>query len=380
MTAPQRRILSLVLFGIVASLTAYLYVSNRHVEPQPMPHSVAKPVPAVLAPLPDPEDEAIENALDRAEEDYEARRELGHFGDKVIPHLIQGLSGSAKRVALSISLLWDLRNAVEKREGVQNPFAQHEKELMRALESSRQTRVRTVVRLILHQIGSPDALAAANASRNRQTAFELQSAKDQKARETTLQTLAQVLAPIRPSEDPAEEFETVSSDSLLDYGLFVTVHRNQKGDALLEIWKKEEQRYRRLRHVETHGDVSELQNWQVFGFSSETFLLVPVQFSGSGNHHMQHLFHVDRTSHTLEDVTFRATPAELLMLPGEVMMKGGSINFSDNLITVDNGVWARDACNACDHARVTGTYVIVKDSNGGWVMRPGTLTRTDTNR
>jgi len=248
-----------------------------------------------------------------------------------------------------------------------------EKLLEEVLESSNSRRVRVSVALILYGIDTPEARAAnlKRVAREEAERKALDAAK--KIRETAPQLREQVLAAVRlPTELDVETLSFSSMESLLpdDEALVVTMHESENAQ-LLELWFRRGDRYNLLRSLPIEDrSAASLGPRKLFTFGGEEFLLLPVLYSGTGLLHEDHIYHLDRATHTLQDVAFDFVPADHKLGGDEGPRRGPFVTYDDDNISFFFQVW----CNGCSDG-VSGKYVIERNADGGWIMRPTQVVR-----
>ena len=256
---------------------------------------------------------------------------------------------------------------------VSRAIRNQEKLLEEVLESSNSRRVRVSVGLILYGIDTPEARAANLKRAEREVAERKALDAARKIRETTLQTREQVLAAVRLSTELDVETLSLSSIANLlpdDEALVVTMHESRNAQ-LLELWFRQGGRYSLLRSlpIEDRSGAS-LGPRELFTFGGEEFLLLPVLFSGTGLQHEDHIFHLDRATHTLQDVAFDYVPADHKLGADEFPRRGPFVTYDDDNISFFFPV----LCNSCSDG-VSGKYVIERNTDGGWIMRPTQVVR-----
>ena len=302
------------------------------------------------------------------------------FQERAIPALMREISGPPDRAAEAASalekILMDSSRAPDS--AVLRDLQSYEKSLIDVLETSHSNRVQGSVRYLLLVTGTPEGRAASFKNFERRQVEDQRAAEVKRLRETTPQTREQVMAEIHPSPDPEETLRFSSTWNLLpdDDALVVTLHESERKDQRLEIWFKQDDRYQPLRSISTDSGVSNFEPSKVLQFANQTFYLVPVRFSGSGQLHEYHIYHVDRGAHSLQDVEFRRDPTAYKLEPGESVYKGPFFEFNDNKISFWFRVERRNTCNGCPDFHISGNYIIEKtDDNAGWVMKPVQVTR-----
>jgi len=256
---------------------------------------------------------------------------------------------------------------------VNRAIRNQEKSLEGVLESSNSRRVRNSVALILYGIDTPEARAA-NLKRGEREAAERKAVDAaRKSRETTPQSHEQVVATVRlPTELDIEDVSFSSIANVLpdDDSLVVTIHESRNAQ-LLELWFRQGDRFSLLRSLPVEDrSTASLEPSKVFAFGGEKFLLIPVLFSGTGLLHEDHIYHLDRTAHTLQDVAFDFLPADYKLGANEGPRKGPFVTYDDDNISFFFDVW-------CDHCsdRVSGKYVIERNAGSKWTMRPAQVVR-----
>ncbi|HET9217155.1 MAG TPA: hypothetical protein VFR18_09270 [Terriglobia bacterium] len=271
----------------------------------------------------------------------------------------------------SLDLLSAISQRSTKGDAIRQAIAVHEDTLIRVLESSKQNAVITSISLILYGLDSTKAKEANAALYARRQAFKTRVASDRRTRESTPQTLSQINASIVRSQDPVEELRPESALSLFidNDSLFISVHRAENDDALLQIWRKTGDKYEFLNRVETEGGIQKLKDWETFEFGPDTFFRVPVDIPGSGNFKEEHIFHIELRQRSVQEV--RIDRPALSLLPGEYVRKEGGYNFRDNGISYFFYIWTKDGI---DEASVD--YKIERDNDGTWAMKPGEVKRT----
>jgi hypothetical protein len=291
-----------------------------------------------------------------------------------LPVLFQRFSESHDgRVLNRIYEIW---SRSQKGDVIRQLIEKHQAVLINVLETTDQNAFLNFAAVILYSIETPESKAALAADRARRNAVSERVAKERNARQTEPQTLEQITASIRPSDDPSEELRSVSLDHILDDELLLSEHRADTGGAVMEVWQKQGDKYRLLRSIPLDGGtVSEFEPWAILTFSGNQFLHVGVHYFGTGSFRDDHVYHIDPVRHSLDDVKIVSAPGEFKFQPDEEIQRGEQVNFSDNSITFWFGIWRKGSCGACSFDSVTGTYEI-KNENGAWVMRPAEMRRT----
>jgi hypothetical protein len=260
---------------------------------------------------------------------------------------------------------------------VNHAIRNQEKSLEEILESSNSRRVRNSVALILYGIDTPEARAA-NSKRVEREDAERKSVDDaRKIRQTTPQLREQVLAAVRlRTELDVEDLSFSSMENLLpdNESLVVTTHENRSAQ-LLELWFRQGDQFNLLQSLPVEDrSTASLGPTKVFTFGGEKFLLLPVLFSGTGLLHEDHIYHLDLAAHTLQDVASDFVAADFKLAANEGPRRGPFVTYDDDNISFFFEVW----CDRCSDV-VSGKYVIERNSNSKWTMRPAQVVRRPNN-
>ena len=253
----------------------------------------------------------------------------------------------------------------------------HQSDLIRLLESSRDNRIITLATLILFKVNTPEAKAALAASHARTELVKSKAAAAEKQRETEPQTLEQITATISPSNDPAAELRSDTVERILDENILLTIHRATNHSSLMELWQKQGDRFRFLRKLFVEDGSAELEQWQVLSFSGNRFLHVTIHYPGTGSFRDNHVFYFDPDRQSLEDVKIFSAPSQFRLPANEEIQRGEQTQFKNDSITFWFGIWKKNTCGACAFDAVTGTYEIKKEGES-WVMRPAAMKRRGT--
>jgi len=281
-------------------------------------------------------------------------------------------SESAQDAGQTLLEMWNA-HAKEPDSAINRAIRNHEKLLEEILESDSSRRVRVRVALILYGIGTPEARAASSKNFERDVLERNASYNARKIRETAPQSREQVLAAVRlPTELDVETLSLSSVANLLpdDEGFVVTIHENRSAQ-LLELWFRQGDQYSLLRHVPVEDrTTASLGPRKLFKFGGREFLMQPVLYSGTGLQHEDHIYQIDRATHTLQDVAFDFVPADLKLGPGEGPRRGPFVTYNDDDISFFFDVWG-DGYSV----GVSGKYAIDRRADGAWTMRATQVVR-----
>jgi hypothetical protein len=281
-------------------------------------------------------------------------------------------SDSALRAGQTLWEMWSV-HAKEPDSPINRAIRSHEKALEEVLESSESRRVRVTVGLILYGIDTPEARAARlkNVEREAAERRALDAAKAN--RETTPQSREQLMAAVRMlTELDIETLSFVSMTNLLpdDESLLMTMHENRNAQ-LVQIWRKDGDRYVWLRSLPiTDRNTSSFGHEQVFTFGGEQFLLLSEPISGTGLMRVDHIYHLDRATRSMQDVAFNFIPLDYKLGPDEFPRRGPFVTYQDDNISFYFPV----LCNDCSDI-VSGKYFIGRNAEGAWIMRPSDVVR-----
>jgi len=279
---------------------------------------------------------------------------------------------SALEAGQTLLEIWRV-HASEPDSAVNLAIRNQEKFLEGVLESSNSRRVRNTIALILYGIDTPEARAANLKRGEREDAERKAVDAARKIRETTPQLREQVLAAVRlQTELDVEDLSFSSFANVLpnDESFVMTIHENRNAQ-LVELWFRQGDRYNFLRSVPVEDrSTASLGPAKVFTFGGEKFLLLPVIFSGTGLLHEDHIYHLDRAAHTLQDVALDFVPADYKLGANESPRRGPFVTYDDDNISFFFPVW-------CDHCSdgVSGNYVIERNIDRKWTMRPARVVR-----
>src|SRR5204863_5282625 len=107
----------------------------------------------------------------------------------------------------------------QKGDVIRQLMEKHQAVLINVLETSDQNVLLNAAAVLLYSIETPEAKAALAADRERRSVVKERVAKDRNARQSERQTLGQITASIRPSDDPAEELRSDTLEHILDDNL-----------------------------------------------------------------------------------------------------------------------------------------------------------------
>jgi len=248
-----------------------------------------------------------------------------------------------------------------------------ERLLEEVLELNDSRSVRVCVALILYGIGTPEARAASSKNWERDQLERKALDAARKIRETTPQSREQLLAAVRLSTELDVETLSLSSITNLlpdDEGFVVTMHENRNAQ-LLELWLRQGNRYTLLRSLPIEErNTAAFGTRKLFKFAGREYLMLPVLFSETGLQHEDHIYLVDRATHTLQDVQFDFVPADLKLEADEGPRRGPFVTYNDDDISFFFEVWGNNSSGV-----VSGKYIIERSADGKWIMRAAKVVR-----
>jgi hypothetical protein len=312
------------------------------------------------------------------ENSWAARGTLGTLALPALPVFVKRLSEPARRFQV-LSDINTIIGSTTGREEIKRILAEHQLDMIRILETAAEDRrVTTLASLILYYIDTPEAKASLAASTTRIKAVEAKVAADRERRETTAQTLEQIKAPIARSQDSSEELRSQSVEDVIstDDRFLISIHRAANMDSRLELWQKRGDKYLFFRSLDVEGGVSDVGRWELFQFKGNTFLHVPIYYSGTGMHREDHFFRVDFPKSSFDEVKYLNAVQEFKRQPSEYIRKGEQLEISDDSIQFMFFLWRDDAPPGTGITDgVKGTYTIKQDESGAWIMRSEDMRR-----